>query len=149
MLFRSMDILRQIAPPEPFIEGKSAVLNKDPVYGIAQWGSNALFFVSFLQSERTFDRKVTVPKVIWKWEYSYPIGNIKVARREDNFTIPVDKGTYYTGRGILYALLLEERRVVTLPKKFTDEQLNQIVAHLAREVVSYGSSRQAVDDDFE
>ena len=149
MLFRSMAILRQIAPPEPFIEGKFAVLNKDPVYGIAQWGSNALFFVAFCQSESTFDQKVKVPKVIWKWEYSHPIGEIKVARREDNFTIPVDKGTYYTGRGILYALLLEQTKVITYQKKFTDEQLNQIVAHLAREVVSYGSSRQAVDDDFE
>lgn len=149
MLFYSMDILRQIAPPEPFIEGKFAVLNKDPVYGIAQWGSNALFFVAFSQSERTFDQKVIVPRVIWKWEYSHPIGEIKVARKEGNFTIPVDKGTYYSGQGILYSLLLEKTTVITYRKNFTDEQLNQIVENLTREVVSYGSRRQVVDDDFE
>lgn len=142
MLFRSMDILRQITPPELFIEGKFAVLNKDPVYGIAQWGSNALFFVAFHQYERTFDQKVKVPRVIWKWEYSHRIGELKVARRENTFTIPVGRGIYYTGRGILYALLLEQTRVITYPKKFTDEQLNQIVDNLAREVVSNGYSRQ-------
>ncbi|MHA2360009.1 MAG: hypothetical protein ACXAB5_07030, partial [Candidatus Thorarchaeota archaeon] len=43
-LFHGIDVLRQIAPPEPFIEGKLAVLNKDPVYGVSQWGSNALLF---------------------------------------------------------------------------------------------------------
>lgn len=149
MLFRSMDILRKIAPPEPFIEGKFAVLNKDPVYCVAQWGSNALFFVAFYQSERTFDQKMKVPRVIWKWEYSHSIGEIKVARREGNFTIPVDTGTYYTGRGILYSLLLEQSVIITIRKKFTDEQLNQIVDNLAREVVSNGSSRQVTDDYFE
>ena len=148
MLFRSMDILRQIAPPEPFIERKFAFLNKDPVYAIAQWGSNVLFFVAFYQSERTFDQKVIVPRVIWKWEYNHPIGEIKVSRREGNFTIPVDKGVYYTGRGILYSLLLEQRAIITYQKSFTADQLNQIVEDLAREVVSFGSSSQ-LDDDFE
>lgn len=149
MLFRGMDILHQIAPPEPFIEGKFAVLNKDPVYGIAQWGSNALFFVAFYQYERTFDQKVKVPRVIWKWEYSHRIGELKVAKREDTFTIPVGRGIYHTGRGILYSLLLEQTRVITYPKKFTDEQLNQIVDNLIREIVSYESSHQIVNDDFE
>ncbi len=149
MLFYSMDILRQIAPPEPFIEGKFAVLNKDPVYCIAQWGSNALFFVALNQPERTFDQKVKVPRAIWKWEYTRPIGKIKVARREGNFTIPVDRDTYCTGSGILYSLLLEKTVLVTYLKKFTDEQLNQIVDNLAREIVSYGSRRQADGGDFE
>jgi hypothetical protein len=134
MLFRGLDILRQLSPPEPFIEGKFVVLNKDPVYGIAQWGSNTLFFIAFLQSERTFDQKVKVPRLLWTWQYSHPIGDIKVARREGEYTIPVEEGTYYTGRGILYSLLLEERVIVRIQKNFKAEQLNQIVDSLAQEI---------------
>lgn len=149
MLFSGMKILRQISPPEPVIEGKLAVLNKDPVYAFAQWGSNTLFFVAFYQSERTFDLKVRVPKAIWKWEYSHPIGEIEVARREGDFTIPVDKDTYYKGRGILYSLLLEEKGIVTMPKTYSAEQLNQIVRSLSQEVIGSGSNNQQFDDDFE
>jgi hypothetical protein len=149
MLFRGEDILRKIAPPEPFIEGKLAVLNKNPVYIIIPWGSNALLFVAFFQSERTFDQKVKLPRVIWTWEYTNPIGDIKVARRENTFTIPVDKGIYYTGEGVLYSLLLEKTGIIAVPKTFTAEQLNRIVDSLAQEIVTYGSSRQLDNDDFE
>jgi hypothetical protein len=149
MLFRGIDVLNQIAPPEPFVEGKLAVLNKDPVYIIIQWGSNALLFVAFFESERTFNKKTELPKVIWKWEYSHPIEDIKVARREDRFTIPIDRDTYYTGRGVLYSLLLEETKIVTVRKSYTSEQLNQIVHTLAKEVAAYGSSSQSFDTDFE
>ncbi|MFW9800543.1 MAG: hypothetical protein ACFFD9_08905 [Candidatus Thorarchaeota archaeon] len=149
MLFRGMDVLRQISPPEPFIEGKFAVLNKDPVYAIAQWGSNTLFFVAFYQSERTFDQSVAVPRVIWKWEYSHPIGEIKVARREGDFTVPVERGTYFKGRGILYSLLLEETAIVTFRKDYTGEQLNRIVDSLAQEVIASESSSRLLDDGSE
>ncbi|NHI90014.1 MAG: hypothetical protein EAX87_10865 [Candidatus Thorarchaeota archaeon] len=149
MLFRGMDVLNQIAPPEPFVEGKLAVLNKDPVYIIIQWGSNALLFVAFFQSERSFDKKVQLPRAIWRWEYTHPVGDIKVARREDEFTIPVDKDTYYTGRGVLYFLLLEETKIVTVSKKYTPEQLNRIVNALAQEIATYGSGDQSFDTDFE
>jgi hypothetical protein len=149
MLFQGIDVLDQIAPPEPFVEGRLAVLNKDPVYVIIQWGSNALIFVAFLQSERTFDKSVMLPRVIWKWEYNHPIGDIKVARREDSFTIPVDRDTYYTGKGILYSLLLEETVIVTLQKSYSTEELNLIVDALAQEVDTYGSSSRLFDDDFE
>ena len=148
MLFRGMDMLSQITPPEPFVEGKLAVLNKDPVYVIIQWGSNALLFVAFLQSERSFDKKAGLPRVIWTWEYTHPVGDIKVARREGSYTIPVDRDTYYKGRGILYSLLLEEKVIVTLHKSYTAEQLNQIVDALAQEVVSYGSGQDLGDDEF-
>jgi hypothetical protein len=124
-------------------------LNKDPVYAIIQWGSNAIFFVAFFQSDRTLGKKVKLPRVIWKWEYTHPIGEIKVARRENAFTIPVDKGIYYTGRGVLYSLLLERTVIVTIPKTFTAEQLNRIVDSLVREVSTYGSSSQLDNDDFE
>jgi hypothetical protein len=64
MLIRGMDILNQMAPPEPSIDGKLAVLNKDPVYAIMQWGWNALLFAAFYQSETTTDQKAKIPRVI-------------------------------------------------------------------------------------
>ena len=139
LLFHGMDVLCLISPPEPFVEGKVAVLNRDPVYAIAQWGSNALFFVGFYQSERTFDRKVKVPRVMYRWEYSHPIGEIKVARREGDFIIPVERGAYYKGKGVLYSLLLEKKLIVTIRKDFTAEQLNLIVESLAQELAAIGS----------
>jgi len=149
MLFHGRDVLRQIAPPEPYIEGKSVVLNKNPVIAIARWGSNTLYFVAFYQSERTFDKKVRVPRVIWKWEYTLPVGEIKVARREAAFTIPVDRGKYHSGKGVLYSLHLEQIGIVRLLKRFTAEQLNQIVDTLTQEIVTYGSSSRVLDDDLE
>ncbi|MHA2601901.1 MAG: hypothetical protein AM324_007205, partial [Candidatus Thorarchaeota archaeon SMTZ1-83] len=147
MLFRGMNVLRQMFPPEPFIEGKVAVLNKDPVYAIAQWGSNVVFFVGFYESERSFDKSVVLPKVIWKWEYNHLIEDVKVARREGDFAFPVDGDTYYRGRGILYSLLLEQTTIVTIQKSYKDEQLNQIVDRLTQEIVAHGSG-SLIDDGF-
>ena len=105
--------------------------------------------MAFYQSERTFDKKVRVPRVIWKWEYTLPVGEIKVARREAAFTIPVDRGKYHSGKGVLYSLHLEQIGIVRLLKRFTAEQLNQIVDTLTQEIVTYGSSSRVLDDDLE
>ncbi|MFX1482747.1 MAG: hypothetical protein ACFFCP_06100 [Promethearchaeota archaeon] len=145
-LFRGIDILRRMAPPEPFIEGKLAVLNKDPVYVIARWGLNTLFFVAFYESERSFDKKVKLPRVIRIWEYNRQLGDVRVARKEDEFSIPVDRDTFYRGRGILYALMLEERFIVTFRKRYTVDELNQVADRLAQEVSSYGSDSQSFTD---
>ena len=148
LLFYGIDILRKLAPPEPFIQGKFGVLNKDPVYGIAQWGSNGLFFIAFSQSERTFERKVKVPRLIWKWDYNHSVGDLKVARKKDTFTIPIDRDTFYTGEGVLYALLLEGTGPLRIRKTFTAKQLQQIVDDLAVEIGGFESSTQSGIDDF-
>ncbi len=147
MLFRSIKILRKLAPPNPVIEGKYAVVNKDPVYVLGQWGSNVIFFVAFHQHERSFEQKIKIPQVIWKWEYSLRIGAYKVARHEDEFTIPVGDGTYRTGRGILYSLLLFRQSVVAIPRDFTAEELNRIIEHLIKDVGNNGSSVTDFDND--
>ena len=148
LLFYGIDILRKLAPPEPFIQGKFGVLNKDPVYGIAQWGSNGLFFIAFSHSERTFERKVKVPRLIWKWDYNHSVGDLKVARKKDTFTIPIDRDTFYTGEGVLYALLLEGTGPLRIRKTFTAKQLQQIVDDLAVEIGGFESSTQSGIDDF-
>ena len=149
LLFYGIDILRKLAPPEPFIQGKLGVLNKDPVYGVAQWGSNALFFIAFYQSERTFSHKAEFPRLIWKWEYNHPVGELKVARKRDTYTIPIDRDTYYTGEGVLYALLLEGSGPMRIRKTFTADQLQQIVDDLAGEIGRYDPSIQSDIEDFE
>jgi hypothetical protein len=148
LLFYGIDILRKLAPPEPFIQGKFGVLNKDPVYGVAQWGSNGLFFIAFSQSERTFEQKFKVPRLIWKWDYNHPVGDLKVARKKGTYTIPIDRDTFYTGEGVLYALLLEGTGPVRIRKTFTAEQLQQIVDNLAAEIGGFESSTQSSTDDF-
>ena len=148
LLFYGIDILRKLAPPDPFIQGKFGVLNKDPVYGVAQWGSNGIFFIAFLQSERTFTQKVKVPRLIWKWDYNHPVGILKVARKRDTFTIPTDRDSFYTGEGVLYALLLEGTGPLRIQKTFTAEQLQEIVDYLAREVGGIKSGTQSDFDDF-
>ncbi len=144
MLFRSIDILRKLSPPEPIVVGKYAVLDKDPVYVLGQWGSNILFFVAFLEAERSFEEKTKIPGLIWTWEYKHRIGAVKVAKREDNYTIPIGDGTYRSGKGLLYALLLERKVIVSLYRDFTLEELSPVIEELAKEVNSHGSS-----SDFE
>ena len=146
--FRGIDILHQIAPPEPFIVGKAAVLNKDPVYVINKWGISALFFVVFKESERSFDNKVRLPSLLGRWEDTYLNGIIRIARKEDNFVVPVDTDTYCKGEGIIYALLLEID-IFGPQKDYSVDLLNTIVRCLADEVVSHGSDTRLFDDEFE
>ena len=148
LLFYGIDILRKLAPPEPFIQGKFGVLNKNPVYGAAQWGSNALFFVAFFRSERTFEQKVKVPRLIWTWQYNHQVGNLKVARKRDTFTIPIDRDTFYTGDGLLYAVLVEGTGPVRIRKTFTADQLRQIVDDLSGDIKGFKSSTQSGFNDF-
>ena len=147
LLFRSMDILRKLAPPDPVIVGKYVVINKDPVFGVGQWGSNILFFVAFRESERSFEEKTKLPGLIWKWEYKHRIGAVKVAKREDEFTIPIGDGTYRKGRGLLYGLLLERQVIVSYYRDFTLEELSPVIEELAREVGSLEFSSDFEDTD--
>lgn len=148
-MFHSLDILKQLSPPEPFIEDRLAVLNKSPVYGIAQWASNVLLFVAFHEVERTFNQNARVPKVIWTWEYKHKIGRVKVAIREDEkVTIAVEPGTYYTGQAIVYSLLVQENVMIKYQRRFNTQQLNEIVDHLANKIASYGSDLSSLDDEY-
>jgi hypothetical protein len=149
LFFLSLDLLKKLSPPDPIIVGRNVVISKDPVYGIGSWTSNLLMFVSFYSPERVFHEKVKIPKNIWKWEFKLEIGEIKVARREGIYTIPIGPDEYYTGEGILYALLLEGGVYVVMPRDYSSEQLQQIVSSLEAEMTSYGSSKSSFDDqDF-
>jgi hypothetical protein len=149
LFFQSLDLLKKLSPPDPIIIGRSVVINKSPVYGIGTWGSNVLMFVAFYKQERVFHQKVRIPRTIWKWEYKHDISDAKVARREGTYTVPVGSDEYYTGEGILYALMIEGGVYVTMQRDFSSEQLNQIVAHLEKEVTSYGTGRPSIDSQFD
>jgi hypothetical protein len=145
-LYRSLKMLHKIGPPNPIIVGKYAVLNKDPVYIIVPWGANLIYFVSFHHPERSFDQKTKVPGLIWKWEYKHRIGGQKVARKEGEFTIPIDVDTYLTGEGILYSLLMYNLGVVQYPLDFSAEDLNQIIESLISEMKNNGSDSAPFDE---
>jgi hypothetical protein len=145
LFFLSLDQLKKLSPPDPIIVGYCAVMNKDPVYVIGTWGSNVLMFVGFYSYERAFHQKLKIPRNIWKWEYKFEINDVKVARREGTYTVPIDNDEYYTGEGILYALMLEGGVYIVTQRDFMSEQLHQIVGHLENEVVSYGSSKHHID----
>jgi hypothetical protein len=147
--FLSLDHLKKISPPDPIIVGRSVIMDKNPVYGIGTWGSNVLMFIAFYTRERAFHQKVKIPRTIWKWEYKLEIEGAKVARREGTYTIPVSRDEYYTGEGVLYALMTVGGVYVAIQRDFSSQQLNQIVTHLEKEVTSYGAGRQSIDSQFE
>ncbi|MGQ4913020.1 MAG: hypothetical protein ACP6KW_12705 [Candidatus Thorarchaeota archaeon] len=149
LFFRGLDTLRLISPPEPFFEGKIVVVDKDPVYVVAQWGSYVLFFVAFTQSERIFERKVSLPRAIWKREYTHQIGEVKVARRVGRYAIPTGRGVYREGEGILYALLPDNTGCILGPREFTTDELIRIVDALTAEVVGGLALQQDTSDTFE
>jgi hypothetical protein len=136
MLLHGYELLEKLSPPNPMIFNKTVVLNRDPVHILVQWGSNTIYFVAFHQAERTFDLKLQIPRVFWKWEYTHQIGDVKVARREGTFTIPVDDGMYLSGAGIIYSLLVERGVKIRLRLDFESEQLNQIIDHLENDIQS-------------
>jgi hypothetical protein len=145
LFFQSLDLLKKLSPPDPITVGRSVVMNKSPVYGIGTWGSNVLMFVAFYSQERVFHQKLKIPRTIWKWEYKLDISDAKIARREGTYTVPIGNDEYYTGEGILYALMIEGGVYVVTQRDFSSEQLNQIVAHLEKEVTSYGVGRPSID----
>ena len=82
LLYRSAKIMQKLAPPNVIFEGKCAVMNKDPVYLLAQWGVNAVRFIGFHHAETSFEHKTKIPGLIWRWEYNQKIGAIDFARKE-------------------------------------------------------------------
>jgi hypothetical protein len=150
LFFQGLDMLKKLSPPDPIITGRCVVMDKNPVYGIGTWGSNVLMFVAFYSLERVFHQKTKVPRTIWTWEYKLEIDGAKVARREGTYTIPLGNDECYTGEGVLYALMLESGGYISIQRDYSPEQLNQIVAHLEKEVTSYGAGRQSIDglDEF-
>ena len=146
MFFHGLDILKKLSPPDPIFIGRCVVMDKDPIYGVGTWGSNVLMFVAFYSRERVFHQKLKIPRTIWTWEYKLDIANAKVARREGTYTIPIGGDEYYTGEGVLYAIIIEGGVYVTIQRDFSSEQLHQIVAHLENEVTSYGAGRRGVDN---
>jgi len=144
--FQCLDILKQLAPPDPIIIGRSAVVDKAPVYGIVKWGSNVIMFVALHQPERTFDKKMRVPRTIWRWEYKLQIAGIRIARREGTYTIPTGDDEYHTGEGVLYSLIVSAGYKFPILRSFSLEQLNEIVNFLGSEVSGYGSGHRMDDE---
>ncbi len=136
MLMHSFDILKELSPPDPMIVDRVLILNRAPVYLVGQWGSNTIYLVAFHQAERSFDSKLKLPRVFWAWEYKHQIGDIKVARREGAFTIPVEDGVYLSGPGIIYSLMVERGHTVRIRLDYTAEQLNQIIDRLTNDIQS-------------
>ena len=134
LLYRCVKTIKKLAPPDPVFVEKFAVMNKDPVYVLAQWGIYAIRFIGFHHAETTFEHKTKIPGLITRWEYNYKIGAFKVARREGKFTIPVDEASYITGDGILYSLLLSRPGFSALPRDLSKEQLEMIIAHLTEDL---------------
>jgi hypothetical protein len=147
LFFLSLVQLKKLSPPDPILIGRCGVMNRDPVHVIGTWGSNVLMFVGFYSYEHVFHQKLKIPRNIWKWEYKFEINDVKVARREGTYTVPIGNDEYQTGDGILYALLLEGGANIPTQRDFSSEQLHQIVTHLEKEVVSYGSSKHRIENE--
>lgn len=146
LFFQCLDILKQLAPPDPIIIGRSAVVDKAPVYGVVKWGSNVIMFVALYQPERTFDKKMRVPRTIWRWEYKLQIAGIRLARREGTYTIPTGDDEYHTGEGVLYSLIVSAGYKFPILRIYSSEQLNEIVSFLGSEVSGYGSGHRMDDE---
>lgn len=129
------ELFKTMGLPAPKIVDKTVILNREPVYLIGQWGSNTIFFIAFRYAERSFESKLRLPSTIWIWEYTHEIGDLKVARREDTFTIPVDEGVYLSGEGIMYSLMTDQGAGrVRFRIDFTPEQLEIIIKHLEEDI---------------
>ncbi len=141
LFFHNLDLLRMIAPDEMAVTSSYGVVRRGSVYILAKWGSNVLTFIAFLHSEPALAPKIKIPRIIWRWEYTFPIGSLKVTRREGHFTVPTSEYSFFSGEGILYALLIDASSYSRQTSGFPSDQLLRIVDTLSEEAASYGSGR--------
>jgi len=84
-------------------------------------------------------KKVKVPFVIWRWEYKLLIGEVKVARREGQYTVANSEEDFITGDCILYSMLIESMPPFQEFQYPSSNQLLQIIESLETETTRFGS----------
>jgi hypothetical protein len=139
LFYHSLDLFKEISPDEIVLTNRYAVAKKGLVHLVATWGSNALFFIVFLHSVPAERLKLKIPRVIWRWEYKVAIGEIKVARRQGQYTVPISEEDFVTGECILYSLLIESMPPFQKMQYYSRDQLLQITSKLADEATRLGS----------
>lgn len=130
LFFHSLDLIKKTVPDELILKGRYAVAKKGNVFLVAYWGSNTLFFISYLQSMPAERLKLKIPRVIWRWEYKTEIEGFKIARTQGYYTLPVSDEDFLTGEGILYSLLIESMPPFREMQYPSGQQLLQIVSQL-------------------
>jgi hypothetical protein len=133
LFLHSLGLMRKTSPDELILRGRYAVARKGSVFLVAYWGSNALFFIAFLQSFPAEKMNLKIPRTIWRWEYTVSIGEVKIARRWGEYTVPNTEDDFITGEGILYSLLIESMPPFKTLQYPSQDQLLQIVNTLADE----------------
>ena len=133
LFFHSLEIIKLLTPSPPLLTRRFAVATRDRVHAVAFWGSNVVMFFNFHQPRPALTLEPKIPRTIWTWEYKVSIDDVKVARREGDFTIPTAEDGFITGEGILYALLVEGRWYSGQTLDFSEEQVLKVVEHLSRE----------------
>ncbi|TFF96883.1 hypothetical protein EU546_00295 [Candidatus Thorarchaeota archaeon] len=139
MFAHSIELLKKLAPPEPMIFRRIAVIQKEPAYVVGQFGSNIIMFIAFIERSIVPHEDFDIPQVVWKWDYDLEVAGLKLARKEGAFSIPVDPMHSHRGEGVLYSLMTETGFRHTTKKDYAEEQLNEIIDHLVDEVSPYGS----------
>lgn len=145
LFFHSLDLIKKISPDEIVLKNRFVVAKKGLVYLVTTWGSNALFFIVFLHSMPAEKSKLKVPRVIWRWEYTFIIGEIKVARREEQCTLPISTDEFINGECILYSFLIESMPPVRMLQHPSRDQLIQIADKITEEASSIGSGKPHLD----
>ncbi|MFW9884756.1 MAG: hypothetical protein ACFFEX_10265 [Candidatus Thorarchaeota archaeon] len=139
LFFHGLDIIRKISPDEVVLKGRYVVVKTGRVFLVAYWGSNTLFFIAYLHSMPAERQKLDVPGVIWRWEYKINMEGLKIARRQERFTVPISQDEFISGEGILYSLLIESMpplRVLQYPSR---QQILEIASQLDDEASGIGS----------
>ena len=141
LFFHSLELIRLIAPDEMAVTSRYGVVRRGSVYILAKWGSNVLTFIAFLHSEPALVPKIKIPRIILRWEHTFPIDSLKVSRREGHFTVPTSENAFIGGDGILYSLLIDSMSLFRATSDFTRNQLLRIVDTLSEEAAGYGIGR--------
>jgi hypothetical protein len=139
LFFHSLDLIREAAPDKVVLRGRYAVAKIGKVFLVAYWGSNTLFFIAYLHSMPAERLKLDVPSVIWRWEYKIEIEGFKIARRQEQFTVPISQEEFISGEGILYSLLIESMPPFRMLQHPSRHQVLEIASQLDDEASGIGS----------
>lgn len=133
LFFHGLEILKLLTPSPLLITPRFAVVTCGQVHAVVFWGSNVVMFFIFGQPKTVPTLKPKIPRTIWTWEYNVSIDDVKVARREGDFTIPTAEDGFITGNGVLYALLVEGKLYSGQTLDFSQDQILQVVDRLNQE----------------
>ncbi len=136
LLSRLLPVMMLIGETRILPDKKVAIARRGNVHALLKWGQATIMLLAFRQPIRSFDETINVSRGFLRWEFKIGIGDIRIARREGVYSIPIDDHEYIRGEAVLYGIPTENPGLLRYGISYTQEQIDAIIDRLLDEVPS-------------